>query len=127
MTTIVAMVRFLNAMQARTSETRIAKVGYQVPSPSWRRLLTTKKNNAAAFMVVGCLGLFLGGMDDPSWLVHETGSSGTYMVGTLGKCVSPSWVPHDRSLNFRLQSMYKQVERKEVPKSLDPRYRSFQE
>lgn len=84
MATIVAMVRFLNAVQARTGETRIAKAGL-LPVGPWRRSLTVKRNNAGTFLVVGWLGLLMGGWDGPSLLVHETGSSVSYMVGTLGK------------------------------------------
>jgi hypothetical protein len=85
MTTVVAMVRFLNAVQGRTGETRIAKAGYQLSIP-WVRLhsSTIKRNNAKAFFVVGCFGLFLGDLGESSWLVHETGSSASYMVGTPG-------------------------------------------
>lgn len=130
MTSVVTFVRILNAIQGRRTSSGAPNVlsGHAVFQ---RPARATRK--AATVVLAGGAGFFLGGLDNSPFLLHEIGSSVSHQVSrSLSVLQTMLGGIH---LNFLVrwcfvvfhQSTYQKVELKEVPRSLDPRYRSSQE
>lgn len=120
MTSLVAFVRFLNRFQC---------IGESKNGTLFRNnlslIIPTKVPNNTRLLIGSSLVLFLASLDESTWILQEIGSSGlpvstvVFDYEQFEKC---------KVYVSELLSLFQQVElENDVPKSLDPRYRSFQE
>jgi len=146
MASVVAVVRILNAIQGRgttssvisSSSTRTALSEHV----AFQRSARTARTVASVALAAGT-GFFLGGLNKSSFVLRETGSAVSRKVGLKPSikthtCFGTRCFKIQRSYIFLsfvssalywrfVKSTYQKVELKEVPRSLDPRYRSSQE